>query len=362
MEVVVRKKATIIAVGLGLASLIVAWFYLKIGGLMVGREDFHRRRIGYCFDVVADRAGSRLLVAAGDRGLHLFDLDRGQLRYATTYHDDGYYRNLKLWNDRAYVADSRRGLVVLDVSEETPETIWVQPNGRAGGLCLKGNLAFVAAFEDGLQVFELSDSDAPALVGSLVTPGHAWDVWVDDGFAYIADFNAGLTVVDVSTPSEPCYVETVTWADRYQSAEIVRGEGTVVYVAAADHGLVIVDVSDPLNPVVAARYRPIRIGVAEGLAVREGLVYLAVGSQIELKLPGHDLEFATTTQNGLHIVDTTAPYYPELLGKASFLGWVEGVHVAGDYAYVANTGTGVRSIDIRDPMKPALVDVWNALP
>ena len=130
-------------------------------------------------------------------------------------------------------------------------------------------------------------------------------------------------------------------------------------MAAADHGLVIVDVSDPLDPVVAARYRPIRIGAAEGLAVREGLVYLAVGSQIELKLPENELELATTRENGLHIVDTTDPYHAELLGKASFLGWVEGVHVRGEYAYVANAGTGVRSIDVRDPGRPVLVDTWN---
>ena len=57
------------------------------------------------------------------------------------------------------------------------------------------------------------------------------------------------------------------------------------------------------------------------LAAGMGLVsLLAVGSQIELKLPEKDLELATTMENGLHILDTTDPYHPELLGKASFLG------------------------------------------
>jgi hypothetical protein len=277
------------------------------------------------------------------------------------YYDGGYYRNLKAGKDRLYVADSRRGLVVLDVGGETPAATWVQPDGMAGGLHLEGELAFVAAFEEGLQVFDLSDPDAPALVGSLVTPGHAWDVWAHEGFAYVADFNAGLTVVDVSTPSEPRYVTTVTWARRYQSAEIVRGEGTVAYVTAADHGLIIIDISDPLHPVVAAKYRPTRIGAAEGLAVRDGFVYLAMGSQIEIRGPQDDVEIATTQENGLHVIDATDPYKPSLLGKIAFLGWVEGVHVAGDYAYVANTGTGVRSIYIRDPEQPVLVDAWNYL-
>jgi hypothetical protein len=342
--------------------LAVVWFYLKIGGLMFGREDFHRRRIGYCFDVVADRAGSRLLVAAGDQGLHLLDLDQGQLRYVTTYNDDGYYRNLKVWNSRAYVADARRGLVVLDSAGELPTKTWIQANSAAYGLHLQEDLAFVAAYEHGLQVFDLSDPDSPALVGSLVTPVNAWDVWASGGFAYVADFNEGLTVVDVAFASGPRHVTTVTWADRYQSAEIVSGEGNIVYVAAADHGLIIIDVSDPLHPVVAAKYRPIRIGAAEGLAVRDGIVYLALGSQIELRGPQDDLEIATTRENGLHIIDVTDPYRPSLLSKIAFLGWVEGVHVDGECAYVANTGTGVRSVDIHDPSQPTLVDAWNRLP
>jgi hypothetical protein len=101
---------------------------------------------------------------------------------------------------------------------------------------------------------------------------------------------------------------------------------------------------------------------AEGPLVGDGLVYVATGSQIELKLGRWDLELATTTQNGLHVLDAGDPYHPVLLGQVSFLGWVGGVHLAGDYAYVANTWTGVRSVDVRDPSRPGLVDTWNALP
>jgi hypothetical protein len=82
---------------------------------------------------------------------------------------------------------------------------------------------------------------------------------------------------------------------------------------------------------------------------------------IELNVGGCDLELVTTAENGLRILDAGDPYHPSLLGQVSFLGWVEGVHVAGDYDYVANTWTGVRCIDIRDPTRPALVDTWNAL-
>jgi hypothetical protein len=219
---------------------------------MFGREDFYREKIRYCFDLVADRAGSRLLVAAGDRGPHLFDLDHGSLRRVTTHYEDGYYRNLKVRNDRAYVADARRVLVVLDITSHLPTTTWIQYNSPAYGLGFEDNLAFVAACDHGLQVFDLTEPDLPAMVGSLETLEGAWDVWVYGSQAFVADLNEGPTVVDVSSPSDPRYVTTVTRARQVHSAEIVRGEGTMVYVVAANHGLILIDVSDPRHPELVA--------------------------------------------------------------------------------------------------------------
>ena len=357
-----KRGRTILVVVVGLLILAVVLFYLNVGGLKLGREDFDRKRMGYCFDVATDQTGSRLFLAAGYRGLHILDVAQGQLKYVSTYYDDGYYRNLKVRNDRAYIADSKRGLVVLDISGETPVMTWVQSSGKAYGIDIEDDKAYVAAYGEGLKIFDISNPDSLVLLSTLQTSGYAWDVWAHDGFAYVADFNNGVIVVDASSPVEPRRVGFVTWAERYPAAEIVRGEENVVYVAAGRHGLIIIDVSYPAHPVVASEYRPIRIGHAEGLAVRDGIVYLAMGSDIELEIRDVTIWEVSTRENGLHIVDTTNPYSPSLISEVNFLDWVEGVHVAGDFAYVANTWTGVRSIDIRDLEKPVLVDTFNAFP
>jgi hypothetical protein len=342
-----------------LASLV---FFLRVGALVPGEVNLDGKRMQYCFDVATDQEGKRLFVAAGYAGLHIFRLHQGHLNYVSTSYDGGYYRNLKIWNDRAYVADSERGLVVMDIRAEMPVTTWVQSSDGAGGVDVKEGKAYVAGYGRGLQVFDLSNPDSPSLLSTLKTPGCAWDVWANAGYAYIADMNEGLTIVDVSTPSSPRQVTVVTWTSRYQNAEIVRGEGGVVYVAAADHGLITIDVSNPANPVLASRYRPFRLGAAEGLAVRDGIVYLAMGSNLEWKVQGEAVWEIFTRENGLHIVDARDPYSLSLAGKCSFLGWVEGVHVAGSSAYVANAFNGVRSCDIRDPEHPVLADTFSVLP
>ncbi|HEY47998.1 MAG: hypothetical protein AMJ88_13300 [Anaerolineae bacterium SM23_ 63] len=356
------KRAILVSV-LGIMVILTAFFFIKIGWVITGEKDIDKKRMGYCFDVATSDDGSRLFVAAGDRGVHIFDLDQGRMKYATTYYDDGYYRNLKVLRDRAYVADSRRGLVVLDISGSFPRTTWTQSNSSgAAGLHLEDDKVYLAAYEEGLQIYDISNPDAPALLSTLSTGDYSWDVWVHNDFAYIADFNIGVSIADVSSPEAPQLIGSVTWTNRYPSAEILRGEGNTIYVAASDHGLVVIDVSNPRDPVIASSYRPIRIGNAEGLAVRDGVVYLAQGSKFEFKAGGEPIEFATTIDNGLHIIDTIDPYAPHLISKINFMGWVEGVHITGKYVYIANGFNGVRSIDVDDRANPSIIDSFLSLP
>jgi hypothetical protein len=326
---------------------------MKVGWLMAGEAGLESKKMGYCFDVALAQSKERLYVSAGQSGLHILSTEDGVMEYISTYFDDGYYRNLKIFGERIYVADSRRGLVVLDISGEAPITTWVQNNTKAAGLHIVDNLVYLVVNGEGLQVFDITNPDIPVLISSLQTPGDSWDIWVQDGYAYVADFHAGMTVIDVSVPTEPHLVGTTLWNEDYQSAEIVRGEGDVVYIAAGSRGLIIIDVSNPRDPIVASLYRPKRIAYAEGLAVRDGIVYLALGSDFLNK---------STIENGLHILDASDPYSPQVLSKARFLDWVEGVYVDGDLVYIANTWNGVRSISIQDLMQPFVVGTFSKLP
>lgn len=347
--------------GFGALVLLAGLYLLKVGGLQQGSEQIDPR-VKYCFDVASNESGDRIFLAAGQAGLHSFDLIDGQLNYRSTYHDGGYFRNVKYHAGRIYLADSERGLVVLDVHGNLPETVWVQGESSAMGLHIEEDKAYVAAFEKGLQIFDLTQPEEPQLIGAIESGGYAWDVWVQGSHAYIADFQSGLVVMDVSVPMGPRIVASLTWAERYPTAEIVRGEGNTVFIAASDHGLILVDIVDPAHPVLASTYRPLRMGNAEGLAVREGVVYLTMRSKLELKVGEKTLFEAPTVENGVHILDVRDPYSPRLLGKAAFLGMVEGGHVTGKHLIVANGFRGARLIDIQDPQLPVVADTFEQLP
>jgi hypothetical protein len=45
-------------------------------------------------------------------------------------------------------------------------------------------------------------------VGTYDTSGSAWGVYVSGKYAYVADYDSGLQIIDISTPSSPSLVGT----------------------------------------------------------------------------------------------------------------------------------------------------------
>ena len=65
------------------------------------------------------------------------------------------------------------------------------------GVVISGNHAYVADGEGGLQIIDISDSSSPFIVGSVDTPGLAWDVFIFGNYAFVADGEGGLQIIEV---------------------------------------------------------------------------------------------------------------------------------------------------------------------
>jgi len=70
---------------------------------------------------------------------------------------------------------------------------------------LSGNYAYVADMEDGLRVINISDPTTPIEDGFCDTEGQTWDVYIFGSYAYVAD-RIGLRVIDISDPENPVEV------------------------------------------------------------------------------------------------------------------------------------------------------------
>ncbi|HHS14410.1 MAG TPA: hypothetical protein ENN03_11690 [bacterium] len=335
-------------------KLVLAVVLLCGFGHLPGQEgDWSNQEMGYCFDAAFHPEQERLFVAAGSKGLHVFNVQSGHLDFVTTFYDEGYYRNIDITQDRAFIADARRGLVTLDISGEIPVVTWrwKEPETKTPGMGIhvNGSHAYLAVGNangynrPGVYIFDISRPDSPEPVGYANTK-NAWDVWVKDTVAFVADMSEGLTVLDLSDPSSPRTISNARWDEENSMAEIIRGEGSKVYIAAGKHGLIIVDIHDPFNPEVEGKFRSGPQGFAEGLHVRNQIVFLANGHQI------------LTRENGLFVIDAGNPKDPKLLGKHTFPDWVEGVCLRNNVLFITNTYSGVRSVDISNLSEPTIID------
>jgi hypothetical protein len=157
-------------------------------------------------------------------------------------------------------------------------------------------------------------------------PGRIYDAFAVGGYAYVAHDYEGLIVVDISTPSSPQEVDSLDTDGR---AWAVFVEGDYVYIADYGQGLLIADISDPANP--NSLWQDQTSGRAVNVFVEGNYAYVA-----------DDLF-------GLFVYDISGlPAPPSLHDSYTLSGGVNDVHVAGDYAYLANGDNGLVILSIAD--------------
>jgi hypothetical protein len=105
--------------------------------------------------------------------------------------------------------------------------------GELRGVYAAAEVVWVAGTE-GLRAIDVRSPEEPATLGALETPDEAWDVFVSEGTAYLADGPAGLLVVDVSDPAAP---REVGRFNTIGDAEAVLAAGGAVYVGDLGGGL-----------------------------------------------------------------------------------------------------------------------------
>ena len=208
------------------------------------------------------------------------------------------------------------------------------------GVDVVGETLFVADIVGGLRIAALPD---------LVASGRGKpdefvvfeDVDVADGLAYVADWNYGLRIFDVSDLAAPVEVGKVQTGGY---ASTVSVGGGYAYVGESTNGgaLKVVDVSDPAKPAVVAQ--------------------LVTSKSVDVELDGRLVYIADTSLDapgGMRIVDVGTPTAPALLGSYTTCGEVLDVAVAGDLALLACSYDGFHLVDVSDPANPTQLATWS---
>jgi len=114
-------------------------------------------------------------------------------------------RVVRLLDGLVYVGNGA-ALDIADVSEGRPPQALgkVALTAPAQDLAVHGDLALVAMGESGLAVVDVSESDEPVVIGTVLeTDADVRGVAAGGGYAYLADIALGLRIVDLRDLERP---------------------------------------------------------------------------------------------------------------------------------------------------------------
>ena len=222
---------------------------------------------------------------------------------------------------------------------------WVAADSIAIDVVISGdgNTAFVADYEGGVQVVDISDASNPAVISTFDTDGLAYNVAIsgDGNTAYVADEEFGLQIIDVSDRSNPALLSAFDTEGAAIGVALSSNE-EIAYVADV-YSLQIIDISDPQSPNLLGSFTT--SGTAYGVTISAdgNSAYIAVDSA------------------GLEIVDITNRADPLLVGTLDTPGLARAVQLSNDgkTAYVTDDSYGLQIININDPANPDLLSNFD---
>lgn len=164
---------------------------------------------------------------------------------------DTSYEGVDFGNGHLYVGLGVGGFAIYDHDRVANTFVRRGSLGELNhvlGLRVHGNTVYAADGLGGLVTIDVTDPDAPRLIGRVATVGQARDVRVDvradRTTAYVAAAGAGLVVVDATDPAN---MSVIGMAGMPGSAQRLDHAGDRVFVAAWNDARVF-DVSDPATP------------------------------------------------------------------------------------------------------------------
>jgi len=112
-------------------------------------------------------------------------------------------------------------------------------SGMSGGLAMRGN--YVVSAGANFEIIDVLDPDEPVIVGALDDGGY--DVAVEGDYAFVPH-HSSFSVIDVYNPLNPSLIASI-WVNWAEGVAVADG---VAYLASREKGIQVVDISTPGIP------------------------------------------------------------------------------------------------------------------
>lgn len=233
----------------------------------------------------------------------------------------------------------------MSVHSDPDWSIWYDENVNAHSVFIEDNFAFVAAYNDGLVIINVTDPLNPGSAVYQSTRGTAYDLFVQDGYAYIAEVIAGsggLTVVDVRDPNNPTIHGTYDWF----SVDKIFVNDNHAYLGGGEQGMLILNISDPSTPTFDSTVSSIG---THDIFINNDFAYTTQTS------PWNVSEDALAITNITDSKNPGDPIYVNITGSAGNL-FVNNSHT---YINTNALGGALAIVNVANPLNPGDPQYYN---
>ncbi len=204
----------------------------------------------------------------------------------------------------------------------------------------------------GMQIIDLSGLPNTAVLAATyrtgLGPGLAHNIYIDNGFAYLAGSRVagGVHILDLKNPTAP--VEVGTWSENYWHDVVVKNDtlyGSAMLIGAIE----IVDGRDKSNlKLISRTHYP--DAFTHNIWMSDDNRYLAQTDEVH----GQPVNFW----------DVTDHLSPQLIANYSAApnAIAHNAHIRGDFAYISYYYDGLKILDLHQRRAPVEVGYYDSFP
>ena len=214
-------------------------------------------------------------------------------------------------------------------------------------VAVKGKYAYVLAQNNqSLVIIDISNPSSPQIVGSVSDSllAGARRIKISGNYAYVGTTNSKLTIVDISNPTSPQVVSSVNLGSGEKFTGGLYVSGKYVYTGPFNCYFSVVDVEDPSSPKIIATYYGAEVCEISDMWVSGNYAYLT-----------------NHVFNSIVVIDISNPASPIKAGSvSSHFPHPSGLYLSGKYLYVVSEydgseGQGLEIWDVSNPSSLSLV-------
>ncbi|MCV6609007.1 MAG: beta-propeller domain-containing protein [Campylobacterales bacterium] len=166
------------------------------------------------------------------------------------YDTNGHAVDLDVVGDRLYIADNAQGFKIIDVSNPSNPTLIASQTigGFTGNIEVQNNIAYVTTNSTSnghvIQSYDISNEQNIQLLDTLVIPSIGRDLVLRGTIAYVANFVNGVQFIDIGNSSDLSILSSID-TEEYANSLVVAGSRMFV---GDSNNLVTIDIWDIETP------------------------------------------------------------------------------------------------------------------